>query len=187
MKKFNNFLAMLGFILVLSFGLSACGPQDDSTSTNDTEQAESDSENTESAESDTGEEHGGGEAEDAEHSGGETSGDESGEESGTQYTKTDTYDETRNGARLVLTYDSETQAFSGTVENTTDETLMQVRIEVHLSNGTELGPTEPSNLEAGASMDVTLTAQDEEFDTWGAHPEVGESSGGEHSSEENHD
>lgn len=36
-------------------------------------------------------------------------------------------------------------------------------------------------------MEVTLAAEGEEFSTWGAHPEVGESSTGEHSSEESHD
>lgn len=36
-------------------------------------------------------------------------------------------------------------------------------------------------------MEVTLSAEGEEFTTWGAYPEVGESGSGEHSSEENHD
>lgn len=67
------------------------------------------------------------------------------------------------------------------------QTGTKVRVEVHLSNGTELGPTEPSDLEAGTSQSVFLSAKDEEFDTWGAHPEVGESGGGEHGTEENHD
>ena len=46
----------------------------------------------------------------------------------------------RAGARLVLRYDAATQTFVGTVENTTSVTLSQVRVEVHLSNGVELGP-----------------------------------------------
>lgn len=179
MKKHNTFLAMLGLILIMLIGLSSCDREEDDSGAEETAAVES-------GESDD-EEHDNEESSDGEHSGEGTQGEESGEESGTQYAKTDTYDETRNGARLVLNYDTETQAFTGTVENTTDETLMQVRVEVHLSNGTELGPTEPSDLDAGASMEVTLAAVDEEFDTWGAHPEVGESSGSEHGSEENHD
>ena len=174
MKQHNTLFTTLGLILVLLFGISSCSvdqEEDSSADESNSEQEESGSEHAEGAESDS-EEHGGA---------------ESGEESGTQYAKTDTYDETRNGARLVLNYDAEAQAFSGTVENTTDETLKQVRVEVHLSNGTELGPTEPSDLEPEQSMEVTLAAVDEEFTTWSAHPEVGESGSGEHGSEENHD
>ena len=168
MKKHNTLLTMLGLILVLLFALSSCGVD---------QEQESSSEDSNSEQEESGSEHA------SEESGGE----ESGEESGTQYTKTEAYDETRNGARLILSYDDETQAFRGTVENTTDETLTRVRVEVHLSNGTELGPTDPSDLESGMSMDVTLSAVDEEFTTWGAHPEVGESGSGEHGTEENHD
>lgn len=176
MKKLTTLLASLGSILVLLFVISSCSVEQEDSSTE-----ESETEHAESAESETTEEGG------EEHSMSESDGEESGEESGTQYTKTETFDETRSGAHLVLNYDAEAQAFTGTVENTTDETLTQVRIEVHLSNGTELGPTEPADLEPGTSMEVNLSAVDEEFDTWGAHPEVGESGTGEHGSEENHD
>lgn len=115
-------------------------------------------------------------------SGGEAShgeGGGEGEESGTQYLKSETYDEIRNGARLILNYDANMSAFVGTVENTTNQTLSQVRVEVHLSNGTELGPTTPQDLAPGEKMDVTLDATGENFSTWGAHPEVGSGSGGE--------
>lgn len=177
MKKHNKFLFLPGLILVLCFALSSCSVNEESsTEGSEVEPGESGSEHTEGTES-SEEEHG------SEESG----AGESGEESGTQYTKTDTYDETRNGARLVINYDADAQAFTGTVENTTEGVLKQVRVEVHLSNGTELGPTEPSDLEPGASMEVSLAAVDEEFDTWGAHPEVGEAGSGEHGSEENHD
>ena len=176
MKKQTTLLAFLGSIPVLLFVISSCSVEQEDSSTE-----ESETEHVESTESEGTEEGG------EEHSMSESDGEESGEESGTQYTKTETYDETRNGARLILNYDAEVQAFIGTVENTTDETLMRVRIEVHLSNGAELGPTEPADLEPGASIAVTLAAVDEEFDTWGAHPEVGESGTGEHGSEESHD
>ena len=110
-----------------------------------------------------------------EHDGNESSGEhsEGAEESGTQYTKADTYDETRGGARLLLTYDPDQDAFVGTVENTTDDLLDQVRIEVHLSNGVELGPTTPGDLPAGQTGEVILPADGEQFQTWSAHPEVG--------------
>ena len=75
---------------------------------------------------------------------------DSGEESSTELTLNETYDNVRNGARLILAYDAQSNSFKGTVENTTDETLQQVRVEVHLSNGTELGPTTPVDLQPGA-------------------------------------
>ena len=119
--------------------------------------------------------------------GGESGG--GGEESATQYTRTQVYDETRAGARLVLRYDPATQTFVGMVTNTTNATLSRVRVEVHLSNGVELGPTTPIDLAPGQSIDVSLPAVGHAFTTWGAHPEVGSGSesspesGGEHAGE----
>ena len=92
------------------------------------------------------------------------------------------YDEVRAGTRLILSYDSAANAFTGTVENTTEATLSRVRVEVHLSNGTELGPTTPVDLAPGQAVDVTLEATKEPFTSWSAHPEVGGGSeSGEHS------
>ena len=96
-----------------------------------------------------------------------------GEESATQHGPGDTYDMVRAGARLILRYDSATQTFTGTVTNTTDATLSRVRIEVHLSNGVELGPTKPVDLAPGATVVVALPAPGQTFATWSAHPEVG--------------
>jgi len=111
------------------------------------------------------------------------------EESGRQYGLDETYDETRAGARLVLAYDAPMNAFSGTVENGTNDMLDGVRVEVHLSNGVELGPTTAQDLEAGEVIEVTLAATDEDFETWSAHPEVGGESDehGSESSEGEHD
>ena len=95
------------------------------------------------------------------------------EESATQFTKTDIYNEVRNGAHLILKYNSATQTFTGTLENTTDTRLRQVRVEVHLSNGTELGPTTPRDLAPGQTITVILAATGQDFVTWNAHPEVG--------------
>ena len=107
-------------------------------------------------------------------------GGEGGEESGTRLAPDETYDEVRKGARLILRYDQAAEEFVGTVENTTGAMLQQVRVEVHLSNGVELGPTEPKNLAAGATMDVTLPAKGQQFTGWSPHAEVGPQSGGEH-------
>ena len=110
-----------------------------------------------------------------------------GEESAQQFGLTDTYDEVRAGAKLVLDYDRTANAFEGQVSNVTGATLDRVRVEVHLSNGTELGPTNPVNLAPGQSSAVTLTATDQPFATWSAHPEVGSGGeSGEHSNDSEH-
>ena len=101
-----------------------------------------------------------------------------GEESGNLLTLEETYDVVRQGARLILDYSAEDSAFVGTVQNTTDETLSQVRVEVHLSNGVELGPTTPLDLEPGQTVDVILSAGDQVFDGWSPHAEVGASEHG---------
>jgi len=113
---------------------------------------------------------------------------EESEESGTKLALNEKYDSVRNGARLILAYDAQSNSFVGTVENTTNETLKKVRVEVHLSNGTELGPTTPTDLEPGKKMEVKLVATSEGFEGWTAHPEVGEGEhghgeGGEHKGE----
>ena len=106
-----------------------------------------------------------------EHSGESESG-EGGEESGAQFALNETFDSIRAGARLVLSYDSTANAFTGTVENTTEDTLRRVRVEVHLSNGIELGPTTPVDLAPGETVDITLPASSQPFTSWSAHPEV---------------
>jgi hypothetical protein len=69
------------------------------------------------------------------------------------------------------------------VENTTGSVLTRVRIEVHLSNGTELGPTTPVDMAPGEVLAVNLAATPEPFTGWIPHAEVGggESGGGEES------
>ena len=119
-----------------------------------------------------GGEHSGGEP--GEHGGDGASGESGGgEESATQYGLDDAYDEVRAGARLVLAYDRGANAFTGTVTNTTAGTLRRVRVEVHLSNGIELGPTAPLDLAPGESAAVRLEASDRPFAAWSAHPEAG--------------
>ena len=93
-------------------------------------------------------------------------------------TASETYDETINGARLLLSFDSAANAFVGTVENTTNGPLTRARVEVHLSNGTELGPTTPTDLAAGETISLNLPSTAAPFDTWSAHPEVGAAEGG---------
>jgi len=130
-----------------------------------------DGEHREGGEHGQGGEHGesGEHHDDAEHAeGGEGS---EGEESGTYIGRDATWDTTRRGLRLRLSFDSPTHAFTGTVENTTWETVCAVRVEVHLSAGIELGPTERTDLAPGASVPVELPAGEHDFDAWTAHPE----------------
>lgn len=120
----------------------------------------------------------GGEHREGGESGGEHSeegdaGGDSGEESGTQLGLGDTYDAVRAGARLIIAYDRGRNAFVGTVRNVTNSYLERVRVEVHLSNGIELGPTTPVDLAPGQVVDVVLAASEQPFESWSAHPEVG--------------
>ena len=124
-------------------------------------------------------EHGGSD----EHGASERGESDEGEESGAQFARTEVYDHVRAGARLIIRYDAASNTFIGTVENVTADTLERVRVEVHLSNGVELGPTTPTDLAPGQVLDVTLRASAQPFDTWSAHPEVG-SEEGEHGGEE---
>ena len=142
----------------------------------------------EHAHGENGEAHGehGAEGANQEHAG---TAEGSEEESGDLLTLDETYDVVRLGARLILEYSAEDNAFVGTVQNTTAETLPQVRVEVHLSNGVELGPTTPQDLESGQTVEVVLGAEAQEFDGWSPHAEVGGSEhghegegGGEHGS-----
>ena len=97
----------------------------------------------------------------------------------------ETFDAVRSGARLILKYDAPSNSFEGTVENTTNGVLGRVRVEVHLSNGTELGPTTPTDMAPGEVATVNLPATQALFTGWTAHAEVGaggeeSESGGEH-------
>ena len=98
------------------------------------------------------------------------------EDPGVELNLDETYDRVRNGVRLVLSHNPQNNSFNGFVENTTEEIIKFVRVEVHLSNGVELGPTTPLDLAPGERKDIKLFAKNIRFDSWTAHPEVGESS-----------
>ena len=85
----------------------------------------------------------------------------------------ETHDAVRSGARLILKYDAPGNSFNGTVENTTNGVLDRVRVEVHLSNGTELGPTTPTDMAPGEVVSINLPATSASFTGWTAHAEVG--------------
>ncbi len=96
-----------------------------------------------------------------------------GVEPGPDLTLFDTLHFHRAGAQLVLSYDFATRAFMGTVENTTEATLRGVRVEVHLSNGTKLGLTNPVDLAPGQTVAIILPARIQTFLLWTACPKIG--------------
>jgi len=98
---------------------------------------------------------------------------EEGEESGKKLSPTETYDQVHKGVRLVLAFHNASSSFLGSVENVTDKTVKAVRVEVHLSNGTELGPTEPMDLAPGEKAGIKLEALGQVFTWWKAHAETG--------------
>ena len=127
-----------------------------------------------------GGEHGaGGEGAGSESSGGEGSGGGEGGSAANQLAPDETFDMTRNGARLIMNYDAQSNSFKGTVENTTNNLLTRVRVEIHLSNGTELGPTTPIDIAGGEVVAIELPSTQASFTGWVAHAEVGSGEGGE--------
>ena len=109
---------------------------------------------------------------------GEGSGSGGEEASAANLALDETFDQVRAGARLILRYDAPTNSFMGTVENTTNNVLSRVRIEVHLSNGTELGPTVPVDMAPGQVLAINMAATSEPFTGWIPHAEVGSGEGG---------
>ena len=95
-----------------------------------------------------------------------------GEESGVYIGADETWDAVRRGVRLILRFDPAADAFVGTVRNTTSAQLCGVRVEVHLHNRPELGPTPPTNLQPGEVADLRLPVRGPAFTSWTAHPEM---------------
>lgn len=102
------------------------------------------------------------------------------EETGKALKLNESYVKAKNGAHVSLKYDRQSNSFVGTVKNLTGKLLERVRVEIHLSNGRELGPTKPVNLAPGKTMSVKLEAKGNTFDAWSAHAEMGS---GEHENE----
>lgn len=71
-----------------------------------------------------------------------------------------------NAIRTIMSYNSKSNAFEGTLKNVTTKIIIKARIEVHLSNGTELGPTTPTDLDPAQIINVSLSAVGENFTRW---------------------
>ena len=140
------------------------------------ETSERGGEGTESGGDRTGEHAGRSEGSGAEGSESGAGGSE--EATANQLAPDETFDMIRSGARLIMNYDAASNAFTGNVENTTNNTLTRVRVEIHLSNGTELGPTTPIDLAPGQTAPIELASTQASFTGWIAHAEVGNAEGG---------
>lgn len=103
--------------------------------------------------------------------------DEGGEENGKQFKINQTFEDVRRGVQMTLVYDAKKDAFVGKVKNVTSKTISDVRVEVHLSNGVELGPTKREDLSAGKSRKIQLSAEGNKFNTWSTHAESGNEEG----------
>ena len=200
MKGLSTVLTVIGIVLMLAFagcgGTSESGEhssgseqgengersgerssrseseEDTAGSGERSSKSESEEDTEESGEHSSGSEQGEGGERSGEHGSGSES-EEGGEESGVQFGPNEVFNQIRAGARLVLSYDGTANAFTGTVQNITDVTLTRVRVEVHLSNGIELGPTTPVDLGPSQIAEIVLPASAEPFASWSAHPEVG--------------
>jgi hypothetical protein len=112
----------------------------------------------------------------------EGTGGEAGE-SGTMWNINDTADEIVNGVKLILNYNSATQAFEGTLENMNTNVAQHVRVEVHVydaaGNSKEYGPTTPGDMTPGEKRNVTLPIPGAgNITKFQMHAEVGSSSSG---------
>ncbi len=108
----------------------------------------------------------------------ESAHNEEGEESGKRYDKNEVCEDLRKGTKLILKYDESALAFVGTVENVSTKVIKKVRVEVHLSNGVELGPTKKVNLVPGEKTEINLSAKGQSFEWWSTHAETGNSEHG---------
>lgn len=158
----------LGFLAIISMSLLLVFVYGCNKGSNESEAAEASTPEHEHGEQ-AGHEH-----EHGEHAG-EREHAEQGEEAGPRISIDGTHDEVRKGVRLILSFDKESSSFIGTVENVTEKPISRVRVEVHLSNGKELGPTEPIYLAPGKKADVKLSAKGQSFTWWKAHAEAGAS------------
>jgi hypothetical protein len=96
---------------------------------------------------------------------------EEGDESGKTLALDEIYDQEHNGVRLILAYHRASFSFIGSVENVTDKAIKRVRVEVELSNGAELDPTEPRDLDPGEKSGVKIEATEQVFEWWKARVE----------------
>lgn len=106
------------------------------------------------------------------------------DDSSVRLSKSESLDVDRSGARLNLSFDADTNAFTGTVENTSDDPLCELKVEVELSNGNELKSSPPVDLAAGEQLDISIDASGQTFDSWDASTDSEER---DHDNDDDHD
>jgi hypothetical protein len=84
------------------------------------------------------------------------------------YSKAETLTKSRKGIRLSLSFGESANAFTGTVENTTEEKLCGVKVIASAENGTSFNAVGIGDLEAGQSKDVQIATEGTTFENWSA-------------------
>ena len=72
---------------------------------------------------------------------------------------------------MVLSYDKAVNAFKGTIENTTDNTLYAIEVSTIVwrgEHGTTLDPQDAHDLAPGQVTEVTVPADNQPFESWTA-------------------
>lgn len=87
---------------------------------------------------------------------------------------------------MVMKYDAKSASFLGIMKNVTEQPIKAVRIEVHFSNGVELGPTKRIDLASGQIQKFCMSATGQRFKTWKAHAKSGEGTEHGHGGEGEH-
>ena len=88
------------------------------------------------------------------------------EGSSAQCTPDETLDETFDGIHVVLAYDAEAKEFKGTAENTTENTILAVRVMIKLSDGNQFGALVPLELASGEQLPISQPYLGPEFESW---------------------
>ncbi len=81
-------------------------------------------------------------------------------------TKNDTYEHETEGLLLIMNYHAPSSSFIGVVENTTNQKISKISVEIYLSSAVELGPTKPIDLQPGEMKNIALLAYNQEFKEW---------------------
>jgi hypothetical protein len=84
------------------------------------------------------------------------------------YSKEETLTKSSKGIRLSLSFGAGANAFTGTVENTTEEKLCGVEVTAAAENGTSFDAIEVGDLEAGQSKEVQISSEGTTFENWSA-------------------
>ncbi|MCY4390096.1 MAG: hypothetical protein OXC18_23605 [Desulfurellaceae bacterium] len=125
-------------------------------------------------ESSEGSHEGGGEGGGEHGSGGEGGGEGSNEASPPTLISTP-FSGVFQNQHFMFAFDASNSSFRGSVENRTNTLICRSRTEVHLGVGTrvvEMGPTIPENLDPGETLNVVMTIEGHEPETYALHPEA---------------